>query len=276
MKVVETISDLEHPFDKTMGFVPTMGALHDGHLELMRSARAECELVVVSIFVNPTQFGVGEDFERYPRTLAEDLAKAEATGVDIVFVPSVAEMYGEGSLTSVTVSQLSDRWEGAMRPGHFSGVATVVTKLLNMVRPNVAYFGQKDLQQCLVVRRAVQDLNMPVEIKVIPTVREVDGLAMSSRNRYLTAPERDVASLIYRELSRCAAFIKQTGTNHQAVRQEILKSRDTLDHAGFKVDYFEWVNLADLSLMGSEVQPGAIIAAAKLGSTRLLDNILCP
>jgi pantoate--beta-alanine ligase len=276
LKVVEKISDLVHPSHKIVGFVPTMGALHEGHLELMRRARAECEFVVVSIFVNPTQFGPGEDFERYPRTLAEDLAKAEQIGVDTMFVPSVTEMYGEHSVTSISVRELTDRWEGAIRPGHFNGVATVVTKLLNMVRPDVAYFGQKDLQQCLVVRRVVQDLNMPVEIKIIPTVREIDGLAMSSRNRYLTGPEREVASLIYRELSRCATFVEQTGTNPEAIRHEISLSRDTLNRAGFNVDYFEWVNLADLSPMGSVVEPGAIIAAAKLGSTRLLDNILCP
>src|SRR5215469_7728780 len=191
-----------HRSGKRVGLVPTMGALHEGHLSLVRAARSQSDVVVVSIFVNPTQFGPKEDFSKYPRTLEKDLALLEAEKVDFVFNPSVQEMYPQGSSTSVTVEGLSERLDGRSRPGHFRGVTTVVSKLFNVVQPDLAFFGQKDAAQAAIIRRMVRDLHFDTEIRICPIVREADGLAMSSRNAYLSPEERRRATVIYRSLHR--------------------------------------------------------------------------
>jgi pantoate--beta-alanine ligase len=232
-----------------VGLVPTMGALHDGHRALLRAARAECDRVVMSLFVNPTQFGPGEDFDRYPRDDARDRAIAATEGVDEVYSPGVAGMYPEGFSTSVSVGELSRRYEGAHRPGHFDGVATVVLKLLQRVRPQVAYFGRKDAQQLAVIRRMVTDLDVPVEIRPVATVRDHDGLAISSRNAYLTPDERRAAPSLHRAL---------------------LARNPSLCEG--EVDYLAVVDPATFDPVPPG--PGAlVIGAARFGTTRLIDNI---
>src|ERR1700690_2542996 len=207
MKIIASISEMQslaHALRSeggTIGFVPTMGFLHEGHLSLMRRARQECDIVVVSIFVNPTQFGPGEDLGRYPRDEAGDRSKCEAAGVDVLFMPTASGMYPDAPSVFITGEGTSDVLEGAVRPGHFRGVATVVAKLFNIVKPHKAFFGRKDYQQCAVIRRMVKGLDMDVDIEVLPTVREPDGLAMSSRNSYLSAEERRKAAVIHRALS---------------------------------------------------------------------------
>jgi len=258
---------------RTIGFVPTMGALHEGHLSLMRRARDECDVVVISIFVNPTQFGPGEDFERYPRDLEGDCQKAEAVGVDAVFAPSAAEMYPDGFATFVeqeghTVSCL----EGRFRPGHFRGVLTVCLKLFNIVQPDRAYFGQKDYQQALVVRRMVRDLDVPMELVVCPTVREPDGLAMSSRNAYLSRSERAQALSLSRGL-RAAQEALRAGERDPRKLEEIVRSQ--IEGAGpCVVDY---VVVADAETLAPvEVVDRRCVAAVavRIGGTRLIDNCL--
>ena len=233
----------------TVGLVPTMGALHGGHRALLRRARAECDEVVMSLFVNPAQFGPGEDFDRYPRDEARDRAVAAEEGVDRVFAPAVAEMYPEGFSTTVSVGGLGTIFEGAHRPGHFDGVATVVLKLFSLVRPDVAYFGQKDAQQLAVIRRMTADLGLGVEIRAVETVREADGLALSSRNAYLSPDERRRAATLHRAL---------------AARDPGLVEGD--------VDYLAVVDADTFAEV--EPRPGAlVIGAARFGSTRLIDNI---
>jgi len=233
----------------TTGLVPTMGALHAGHRALLRQARSECDVVVMSLFVNPTQFGPGEDLDRYPRDEARDRAIAAEEGVDRIFAPTIEEMYPEGFSTSVSVGDVGSRFEGAHRPGHFDGVATVVLKLFNHVRPDVAYFGQKDAQQLAVVRRMTADLNLDVEIRAVETAREPDGLALASRNVYLTSDERRRAPSLHRAL---------------VARDPGLVEGD--------VDYLAVVD-AD-TFLEVEPRPGAlVIGAARFGSTRLIDNI---
>jgi pantoate--beta-alanine ligase len=200
LRIVRNIADLHLDRDKRIGFVPTMGALHDGHASLMRAAAKETEVVVASIFVNPLQFGPKEDFARYPRDLDADAEIAAANGVDVLFAPDQSEIYPRKRMTTIVVPEVTTLWEGAHRPGHFEGVATVVAKLFNLVRANVAYFGRKDFQQCAVIRRMVLDLNIPIEISIQPTLREKDGLAMSSRNRYLSPDARNRAKDIYDSL----------------------------------------------------------------------------
>lgn len=232
-----------------VGLVPTMGALHDGHRALLRAARAECDRVVMSLFVNPTQFGPGEDLDHYPRDEAGDRAIAAEEGVDEVYAPGVAEMYAEGFATSVSVGELSRRYEGEHRPGHFDGVATVVLKLFQRVRPQVAYFGRKDAQQLAVIRRMVADLDVPVAIRPVDTVREADGLAVSSRNVYLSPEERRAAPSLHRALL----------------------ARDPSVCEG-EVDYLAVVDPA--SFVPVPPRPDAlVIGAARFGSTRLIDNI---
>lgn len=273
MTTVTRVADLPHPTDRSIGFVPTMGALHQGHLDLMRRAREENDLVVVSIFVNPTQFGKNEDFGRYPRDLERDSALAESVGVDVIFAPSVEEIYPR-TPTIVHVPEVTELWEGAARPGHFDGVATVVAKLFNMVRPDRAYFGQKDLQQCQVVRRMVADLNFPLELKIISTTREPDGLAMSSRNIYLSEEERAVAPSLHAELTRCAGVFGTTSPSRTEVDGELHRSIDTLQSKGFVVDYFACVALPDLRPIEQIGEQNAMIVAARLGRTRLIDNVI--
>ena len=251
-----------------------MGAFHEGHLSLMRQARPKCDMLVCSLFVNPTQFAPGEDYEKYPRNEQADAAMAEAQGVDILFAPTAEEMYKD-RVTTVTVAQVSDLWEGAHRPGHFDGVATVVCKLFNIVQPTLALFGLKDLQQCAVIRRMVEDLNMLVQLQFCPTYREADGLAMSSRNAYLSPQERATAPALFKQLSKCAMELK-SASSPKEVETLLNTSKTNLNELGFKVDYFA---LVDTNTMApkTEAQPGdSVITAAKIGSTRLIDNVQLP
>jgi pantoate--beta-alanine ligase len=255
-----------------LGLVPTMGALHEGHLSLVRKAKRECELVVATIFVNPLQFGAGEDLERYPRQMERDCALLEKAGVDVVFVPSVAEMYPRGAVTTVEVGGLSERLDGASRPGHFRGVATVVTKLLHIVRPDKAYFGQKDAVQVAVLRQMVRDLNFDVELVTGQTVRDPDGLALSSRNVYLSAAERREALALPRALEAMQEAIAEGKRERAAVLRagtNVLKREP-----GVKVEYLEavdWATLEGVETIGA----GTLVAvAARVGTTRLIDNFL--
>jgi pantoate--beta-alanine ligase len=252
MKVIRTIDELRAAVSGggRLGLVPTMGAFHEGHLSLFRAARDECDTVVVSLFVNPTQFGAGEDLERYPRDEERDARVAEEAGIDVLFAPSAEEMYAEGFGTWVDVDEAGA--EGAARPGHFRGVATVCVKLFNIVRPHVAYFGQKDAQQAAVLRRLVRDLNLELELRILPTVRDVDGLALSSRNVYLTPEERRRALALPRALQAA-----RSAADPVAAARAALNGLDP-----------EYVDLLDLD--GVTV----LAAAARVGTTRLIDNVV--
>ena len=259
--------------DKTIGLVPTMGALHEGHLSLVREARRMCDVVVVSVFVNPTQFGPGEDFERYPRDLTGDTTKLADYNVDYIFAPSPDEMYPKGFATYVTVEGLSEPMEGVARPGHFRGVATVLTVLFNTIRPDFAYFGQKDAQQALVVRRLVRDLDLPVEIEVCPTIREVDGLAMSSRNVRLDAASRTQALALRRGLDAAEAAMeggKRTGADVEAA------GRAAMTALGVEPEYFAVVSADTLAPFDDATPTGEVLVAvaARVGGVRLIDNLL--
>ncbi|MDH7598047.1 MAG: pantoate--beta-alanine ligase [Sedimentisphaerales bacterium] len=255
-----------------IGLVPTMGALHQGHVSLIKAARADCGYVVVSIFVNPTQFGPGEDFDRYPRPIDQDLEVCRHEGVDLVFAPTIEEMYGEGTLTWVQVDRLTDTLCGRFRPGHFRGVTTVCTKLFNIVQPDRAYFGQKDAQQAVVIQRMVADLNMPLEIVVCPTIREPDGLAASSRNQYLTSDQRSQAPILYKALRRGQEVIEAGLRDPAKVVQQI---RHVLDQApDIRVQYISIVDPQTLEPVDRIVGKVLIAAAVYLGQTRLIDNIL--
>ncbi len=269
---MRAVSRSLHREGRTLGFVPTMGALHAGHLALVRAARAECGAVAVSIFVNPTQFGPNEDFAKYPRTFEQDCTLLSAEGTDFVFAPSPEEMYPSGASTFVEVAEVSDRLDGASRPGHFRGVATVVAKLFHIVAPDRAYFGQKDAAQVAVLRRMVRDLNFSLELIVCPTVRELDGLAMSSRNRYLSPAERQQALMLSRALSAIAEAFR-AGESSALPLLEI--GRATLaDEPAVRVDYLAIVD-PDTLLPLALAAPGALVAvAAYVGSTRLIDNLL--
>ncbi|MCS6777723.1 MAG: pantoate--beta-alanine ligase [Chloroherpetonaceae bacterium] len=256
---------------KTVGFVPTMGALHEGHLALFRRARTECDVVVVSIFVNPTQFGPGEDFHTYPRDLNRDLQLASNEEVDALFHPSVEEMYPAGFQTWVEVPELAATLEGSLRPGHFRGVATVVTKLLNIVQPDVAFFGQKDYQQFLVIDRMVRDLNLTCRIAVVPTVREADGLAMSSRNVYLSPEERRAATVLFRALRRAEELV-QSGV---ARADEVARQLEALIDAEPLAtrEYVALVHPETLQPVHSLATGVTLVAlAVRIGRTRLIDN----
>jgi pantoate--beta-alanine ligase len=256
----------------TLGLVPTMGALHEGHLSLVRRARTECDCVAASIFVNPMQFAAGEDFATYPRSFEEDCAKLEAAGVELLFAPSGEEMYPAGASTFVEVAGVGDRLDGASRPGHFRGVTTVVAKLFNIVAPDRAYFGQKDAAQVAVLRAMVRDLNLPVQIAVCPIVREADGLAMSSRNRYLAGDERQRALLLHRALQSVVMLLQRGETNSEVLRSAMLAAFAT--DAGVRLDYAEVVYASTL-LPVADTAGGALIAvAAWVGTTRLIDNVL--
>ena len=253
-----------------VGLVPTMGALHRGHLALVEAAHRQCQRVVASLFVNPKQFGPREDFTAYPRDEAADLAKFRQGGVDLVFAPTVAEMYPGGFATTVQVGGIGDTLEGAHRAGHFDGVATVVSKLLLQCLPDAAYFGEKDYQQLLVVRRMARDLDIPVRIEGVPTVRKPDGLALSSRNVYLSPEERQVAPSLYRVLNDTAAAI---GAAPASIATNLDKGLAALRQAGFVPDYLELRDAADLSPMSALDHPARLLTAALLGRTRLIDNI---
>jgi pantoate--beta-alanine ligase len=276
MRTLRTIAELRAALNQPrregtrIGLVPTMGAFHDGHLSLMRHARRDCGLVVVSLFVNPTQFNEGSDLEAYPRDEGHDAMLAGDAGVDLLFAPSVQEVYPSGFATTVSVSGLTSVLEGAERgPGHFDGVATVVTKLFNMVAPDVAYFGQKDAQQALVIRRMVTDLNMPVRIEVCPTVRESDGLAMSSRNTRLAPDERERATALSRSLRAAADQVSDGETDVDTVTAAAMA---VLDRADVSTEYFQIVNGETLAPIKTIEGPALALVAARVGSTRLIDN----
>ena len=258
---------------KTVGFVPTMGYLHNGHLSLMAVAKKENDLVVTSVFVNPTQFGPAEDFSKYPRDLERDIRLMETVGVDIVFAPEVEEMYGaQGALTFVDISQLSDHLCGAKRPGHFRGVCTVVTKLFNIVQPDCAYFGQKDAQQALIIKRMVHDLDIPVEVKALPTVREADNLAMSSRNIYLNPEERQAALILSRSLALAQQMIKD-GERDAAIIIAAMRELIAKEPLA-RIDYISLVSQETVQPTEKIDGPILLALAVFVGKTRLIDNIM--
>ncbi len=237
----------------------------------MRAAKSECGSVAVSLFVNPTQFGPKEDFDRYPRDEARDFSLAESIGVDVLFVPTIEEMYPRNT-TAVRVSGVSELWEGQSRPGHFEGVATVVCKLFQIIRPDIAYFGLKDFQQCAVVRRMAEDLAMPIELRFVDTVREPDGLAMSSRNARLDSESRAKAPMLYLSLQDAAAAIRANPVSQSTVRGALEDSEKRLSAAGFEVDYFALVDAETLNPIWKCDRESRLIAAARIGDVRLIDN----
>jgi pantoate--beta-alanine ligase len=258
---------------RTIGFVPTMGSLHEGHLSLVRRARQESDIIVISIFVNPIQFGPSEDFERYPRDTKGDLEKLQQENADVIFMPEMSLMYPQRFLTHVEVDEISQRLCGAFRPNHFRGVATVVTKLLNIVKPTKVYFGQKDFQQSVIIKKLVRDLNIDTDVVICPTVRERDGLAMSSRNAYLTEKQRKAATVIYKCLQEASDLIKSGIIDGAVVRgfmqERILKETDisSIDYAGV----YDPETMVDVS----EISGDTLLAVAlKIGDTRLIDNML--
>lgn len=254
---------------KTIGFVPTMGNLHQGHLNLVREARKICDVVVVSIFVNPIQFGPNEDFDSYPRTLEQDSNLLADVGCDIVFAPSVDQMYGSNPrLTTISVSQITNDLCGAQRPGHFDGVAVVVAKLFNIVQPNFAFFGQKDYQQLAVIKKMVQDLNMPIEVIGVPIARAEDGLALSSRNGYLSVEHRQAAPAIYQSLKAAEVSLGEG----QALNDVLASIRQKLSAAGLVIDYVE-ARTPTLQPVQNFDQDLILFVAAKIGKTRLIDNL---
>jgi len=258
--------------DRTIGFVPTMGALHEGHLSLIRKARRENDIVVVSIFVNPTQFGPKEDFKRYPRPIRKDIVSCRKEKVDFIFYPKVKDLYAQGFKTFVTVEQFSNILCGKSRAGHFRGVATVVTKLFNIVNPDIAYFGQKDAQQAIIIKRLVCDLNIPVKIKVMPIIREKDGLALSSRNIYLNQQERKDALVLSRSLNLAKDLLKEGERDAARIinsMRKLIKQRKPA-----KIDYISIVDPKDLKPV-KRILNGCLIALAVwMGKTRLIDNII--
>ena len=259
--------------DKTIGLVPTMGALHQGHLSLVREARQMCDIVVVSVFVNPAQFGPSEDYERYPRDLTKDTALLTDYNVDYIFAPTVEEIYPKSYSTYVTVEGLSDQLEGASRPGHFRGVATVVTVLLNIIRPDFAFFGQKDAQQALIIKRLVRDLAFDTEILVLPTVREDSGLAISSRNAYLNEQEHEAAAVIRRALAK-AREVYTDGERHAGKLAEIVRSTIEAEPRA-RIDYVSVTDAETLEKLDKLNERTILIAvAARIGKTRLIDNIV--
>jgi pantoate--beta-alanine ligase len=273
MKTIRTVAELRAELTGRtgLGLVPTMGFLHEGHLSLIRCARTDCEVVVVSLFVNPKQFGESEDLDAYPRDEARDAALAEEAGADILFAPASEEVYPTGFSTSVEVAGLTDALCGAARPGHFAGVTTVVTKLLNMVGPDVAYFGQKDAQQALVIRKLVRDLDIPVRIEVCPTIREPDGLAMSSRNAYLSADERQRARGLNRALRAAEEAVR---TGRIEADDVLAAAREQLQKAGVEPEYLELRSAKDLAPVERVNGSTLLAVAAQVGRARLIDNTI--
>jgi pantoate--beta-alanine ligase len=278
MQIITAISEMQslagslRREGKTIGIVPTMGYLHEGHLSLMRRARRESDVLVVSIFVNPTQFGPHDDLDRYPRDEAGDRAKCEAAGVDVLFMPTAAGMYPEKPSVFVKVEGISDILEGASRPGHYRGVATVVAKFFSIVKPHKAFFGQKDYQQCAIIRRMVNGLNMDVDVVVLPTVREPDGLAMSSRNSYLSADERHKAVAIYRALSNAEQLAKAGAREPEKLKNKMLAV--LREDPGIVIDYAEVVDHETLEPVSSVKEAMVLLVAVRIGRTRLIDNIV--
>ena len=277
MHVVNTIKDVRQAVasaradGRKIGFVPTMGALHDGHISLIERAVADCDFVVVSIFVNPTQFAPDEDFDKYPRDLDSDSAICQKTGADLIFAPSAAEMYPRENITWVDVEKITERLCGKFRQGHFRGVTTVCAKLFNIVCPDAAFFGQKDAQQSIVIKRMVSDMNMPLEIVVCPTVRQEDGLALSSRNKYLTASQRKDALLISEALKACD---EQILGGQRDCRTLIEQMKKILSGGDIELEYLGIVDIETLDSIAS-IESNALVAiAAYVGKTRLIDNFI--
>jgi len=272
-QIMSTARGLRREQQRTIGLVPTMGALHEGHLSLVQQARARCDVVVVSVFVNPTQFGPVEDFKSYPRDLPRDLELLAPYDVDYVFAPPVEEIYPEGFSTYIQVEDLTDKLEGASRPGHFLGVTTVVGILLNIVQPDFAFFGQKDAQQAIVIKHMVRDLAFPVEILVVPTVREETGLAMSSRNEYLTVEERQAAAVLNRALLQARSAFEQG--ERQAQKLVGIVSETIEKEASVRIDYVSINDAQSLEeIVAVDSRPALISLAAFVGKTRLIDNIV--
>ena len=278
VKVIQNISEMQHLVTqlrqegKTIGFVPTMGSLHQGHLSLMEHAKKETDIVIVSIFVNPVQFGPKEDFNQYPRDMGGDTEKTISAGVDILFTPTSSGIYPEGFKTYVSVAVLSEIMCGKTRPGHFSGVSTVVLKLLNIVKPHMSFFGQKDFQQTVIIKRMVKDLNVDVNIIVLPTIRETDGLAMSSRNQYLNKEERRAATILYRTLKKGQSLFESGNKGAEKLREII--SHSFQEEPSAHLEYLAIVHPETLE-EEKEVRKGTLIAiAAHIGKTRLIDNII--
>jgi pantoate--beta-alanine ligase len=269
---IRAVVDAVRREGKRVGFVPTMGALHEGHASLVRAARAASDFVVVSVFVNPTQFGPKEDYAKYPRTLEADQAISTEAGADVIFSPPVEEMYPEHSTTFVEVKELDAELDGPARPGHFRGVCTVVLKLFNIVRPDVAHFGRKDYQQARIIRQMVRDLNVPIEVRVEPTVRESDGLAMSSRNRYLSPAERAVAPGIYQALRQTRRRARQGEID--MARLESALAAELAAIPGARVDYARILDADTLRPMSRLRRPALVAVAVFIGTTRLIDNIV--
>ena len=276
MQIIRRLSDLPAALlswreaGQTIALVPTMGALHAGHLALIDAAKAEADRVVASIFVNPLQFGPNEDLDRYPRQEAEDAELLQGRGCNLLWMPTVDQIYPPGFSTTVSVSGVSERWDGAARPGHFEGVATVVAKLFTAVRPDLAFFGEKDFQQLAVIRRMESDLALGVEVRGVATVRDADGLALSSRNAYLTADERQQALALPRSLEQAREAI----LGGEPVEAVLDGARRKLSEAGFgRIDYFALVDAATLEPLDAPVGEMRLIAAAAIGTTRLIDNI---
>jgi pantoate--beta-alanine ligase len=275
MKVVNSVAEMRavrRGLTGSVGLVPTMGYLHEGHLALVRRARSENETVVVSIFVNPTQFGAGEDFQTYPRDPERDLALLQEEEADVVFMPPAEEMYPAHFGTWVDVQQITERLEGAFRPGHFRGVATVVAKLFNIVEPTRAYFGQKDAQQLIVIKRMVSDLNMNLELVAVPTVREPDGLAMSSRNTYLSPKERQAALVLWQALDLANQLWSEGDRNAGKIRQKMKALIDSEPLA--QIDYISVADAESLEELGEIDRPALVSLAVRVGKTRLIDNIV--
>jgi pantoate--beta-alanine ligase len=276
MQLVTTCAEIRNLVAETrkakrsLGLVPTMGALHEGHLSLVRASRTVCDWTIVTIFVNPAQFGPSEDFDRYPRSLEADLAALDACGVDAVFAPPSSEIYPDGFSTYVEPPRVASTLEGQLRPGHFRGVATIVLKLFHLIPAEAAFFGQKDYQQYLVIRQMARDLDVPIDVRLCPTVREPDGLAMSSRNRYLSPRERIQAAAISRSLQRAAQLVQQGERDAATITQAM---RETLIEAGIgRIDYVVVADPQTLALVDRLEPPAVALVAAHVGTPRLIDN----
>ena len=275
MKVIHTVAEFraaQREYPRPLGLVPTMGYLHEGHLSLVRRCREDNATAVASIFVNPTQFGPSEDLSTYPRDMEGDLAKLEAEGVDLVFAPDASEMYPEGFETAIDVGSIAKRLEGEHRPGHFRGVATVVCKLLTIVRPDNVYFGQKDAQQCLVIKRLSADLDLGAEVVVMPTVRDPDGLALSSRNAYLSAEDREAALSLHRALKLAESLYADDVRDADVMRHEMLSLLEAEPSAS--VEYVSVADAETLVELESVDRPALVSMAVRIGKVRLIDNIV--
>lgn len=271
LKKMRSFSQHQKKLGKTIGLVPTMGYLHSGHISLIERAKKDCDTVVVSIYVNPTQFGPEEDYKRYPRDLRRDKKLAKAAGADVLFTPSNKEIYPDGYSTYVRVEKLSEKLCGVSRPTHFRGVTTVVAKLFNIIKPDKSYFGWKDAQQLIIIKKMVEDLNLNVKVVGLPTLREKDGLAISSRNKYLSKEEREIAPILYQALQKAKKIVSSGERNVEKVLRELKK---IIEEKKIKIDYLKAVNLTDLEDVKKIKKNTLIAVAAWVGQTRLIDNML--